>query len=352
MTVAQTSLVAWRVVWRTDGGKLSFLLVDLDGCQIARDRERLVVRDGSLTLDEYRPQELECVIAWGRVEITRAAMEMLLSRGVPLHLIGRNGRYQGCLAPMGDHMVARRRAQHALESDQSRLIGLARVSMRAELHNVATVMRRWGIHRVDEHLREAIYEVRELLPLLDDVTTLDEIRGLEGKVWALCYAVLKEMLPPELHFTGRRRRPAPDPVNAVLGLLGVITTSTAGSVLRTAGLDPALGLVHGGARGGPALAMDLADIYRPLLCLAPTVMLFTKNVLGPADFAGIGYSATLTRDGLRKALGVYAQTCRREVRRAGSSRPHTYLWHMRQDAERLARAMLNQESEWAPLRVK
>lgn len=292
------------------------------------------------------------MIAVGRVEMTRAAMEMLASRHVPVHLVNRYGRYQACIVPGERDSTSRRRAQYGLDADGQRCVALARTATASELQNLRVVVRRWRMHRDCEALVLGEQRVRELYSMLGDAVTIDEIRGIEGRAWRSCYGVLAEILPPNIGFSTRRRRPAPDPLNSLLGLFGTIAVNTASSALRSVGLDPGVGYMHGRARGGPALAADVCDIYRPILCLAPAVALFTKRVLRPCDFVGLGYSATLTRDGMRKALGAYARTCRREVTRPGQRRSHDYLWHLHEDAEMLARAITDPERDWQPLRVK
>ena len=98
--------------------------------------------------------------------------------------------------------------------------------------------------------------------------------------------------------------------------------------------------------------MDLADIYRPMLCVAPAAKLFTKRMLDVGDFSGLGYSAALTSGGGRKALRCYSEACRREVKRRDDRAPRDYLTQMRRDAGRLAHCMLHPEDEWQPLEVR
>ncbi len=331
---------------------MAFLLVDIDGCEIAREDERIVVREGARVLSEHLPHQLECVVAWGRVEITRPAIDMLITRHVPVHLIGSGSRYTACILPPDECSVKRRRAQFAAYDDEARRLSMAKAGTKAELANLRTVVRRWGLHRPQRTIRECAGQVGELADMLEDATTLDEVRGIEGMAWRHAYRVLGEILPSELQFDGRKRRPAPDPVNAVLGLFGVITANAASCALRSAGLDAGLGFLHGHSRGGPALALDLADVYRPMLALAPAVTLFTKRVIGPGDFEGVGRSAMLSRNGMRKAMRSYAKACRREVRRRGAASGCGYLSHMNKDAGSLAAAVLDEKREWRPLEVR
>jgi len=277
---------------------------------------------------------------------------MLLSREVPLHLIGSGGRYRGCLQPPLAASVPRRVAQYELMLAEHHRVRFARAATRVQLRNLSAVLANWSSRRDSDELREAVAEIRRLQQFVTDTTTLFELRGIEGSAWRESYGALARVLPPELGFSARLRRPPPDPANAVLGLLGVMTVNAAASLLRTAGLDPALGFDHGHARGGEALAMDLADIYRPQLCLATTAKLFTKRMLAEKHFEGLGYSATLTRSGMRIVMGAYAEACRREVCRRGDRTRHDYLYQLRADARGLAHCVLHPDATWEPLEVR
>lgn len=331
---------------------MAFLLVDIDGCKIAREGERLVVRRGSQALSEYRPCEIESVIAWGQVELTRPALDMLLSRRIPVHLVARSGRYRGCLLPPEPNRPALKREQYASFADDAQRARFARGSSAALVRNLRTVVRRWAVHREVEKLEAAVSSLDGVMGILSDATTAEELRGAEGIAWRSAYEALEAILPRELGFRGRLRRPAPDPVNAILGLYGVMTVNHADAILRSVGLDPAYGYLHGSSRGGPALAMDLADVYRPMLCLAPAVTLFTKRMLAVGDFTGLGYSANLTTEGVRTAIQAYASASRRQLVRRNTRKPRDYLQHMCIDADNLASSLGDGAQSWIPLTIR
>lgn len=331
---------------------MAFLLVDIDGCVIARDEERIVVRQGALVLSEHVPVELDAVIAWGRVELTRAAVDTLLSRKVPIHLVSAGGKYRGCILPPESASVPRRIAQYQVMGDSEHRLALSKIATRAQTRNLAAVVSNWRAHGGEPDLSEHTGRIRELTSFVQDATTQDELRGIEGCAWRSAFDALAQVLPEQVGFTTRLRRPPPDPANALLGLFGVMTVGVASTVLRTAGLDPSLGFGHGHSRGGEALAMDLADIYRPMLCLAPAARLFSKGELGPADFEGLGYSATLTKQGVRRALHAYSGACRRGVKRRNQAQAASYLNQMRTDAAGLAHVILHPEDPWDVLEVR
>jgi len=94
---------------------------------------------------------------------------------------------------------------------------------------------------------------------------LNELRGIEGAAAAGYFRSYAQFFPPALGFHTRRRRPPPDPVNALLSLGYTLATFEAGRAVAIAGLDPAVGALHGLSYGRDSLALDLVETLRPMV---------------------------------------------------------------------------------------
>jgi CRISPR-associated protein Cas1 len=95
------------------------------------------------------------------------------------------------------------------------------------------------------------------------------VGGTLGPVWA---------------FTHRRRRPPPDPVNALLSFGYTLLTRDAVAACELAGLDPAVGFLHELHRGRPSLALDLIEEFRPVIVDHLVIRLCTSGNVSPAGF--------------------------------------------------------------------
>jgi CRISPR/Cas system-associated endonuclease Cas1 len=102
-------------------------------------------------------------------------------------------------------------------------------------------------------------------------------------------------------------------------------------------LDPYKGVIHGDSRNAPALALDLEDVYRPLMVTSTVVTLFTKRVLDPNDFVFKGSKADITRDGVTKVVRLFGNNLRRQVKREGEGVAKSYLEHIYYDARSIAK---------------
>lgn len=82
--------------------------------------------------------------------------------------------------------------------------------------------------------------------------------------------------------TGRNRRPPRDPVNALLSLGYTLLGAEMLSAVQEAGLDPALGFLHGIVPGRESLVLDLIEPLRP--GVDALVLRLLEQVVTPAHF--------------------------------------------------------------------
>jgi CRISPR-associated protein Cas1 len=134
------------------------------------------------------------------------------------------------------------------------------------------------------------------------------LRGIEGAAAAAWYGAWTEFLTrddPVFVFDGRSRRPPKDGVNALLSYLYAVLAGSAAGAAAAAGLDPAVGFLHGERPGRPALALDLAEPFRVAVVDATVIAALNEGQFGEADVTPPGEDGVrLTDQGRRRALAV------------------------------------------------
>jgi CRISPR-associated protein Cas1 len=103
-----------------------------------------------------------------------------------------------------------------------------------------------------------------LLPETLTSRAFERFRGLEGTASRSYFALIGKYLGEQADFAGRFKRPAYDPMNAVLNYLyGMLYTGCHLALLKS-GLDPYLGVMHADRHGDrPTLVYDFIEPYRP-----------------------------------------------------------------------------------------
>lgn len=138
-------------------------------------------------------------------------------------------------------------------------------------------------------------------------TSRSQLLGIEGIAAQSYWGAYEALLPAEIGFGGRARRPPPDVVNATLGYAYAVLLGEAVTALGIAGLDPACGLLHVDDFKRPNLGLDLMEEMRPVIVDRVVLELFRNKTLtvnsGRDDSAHKG-GVLLTENGRRALLAA------------------------------------------------
>jgi CRISPR-associated endonuclease Cas1 len=172
----------------------------------------------------------------------------------------------------GHRNIALRMAQYRAAFDQRKCLAFARSLVAAKIRNTRVFLRR-NFKSGDEGERDAALEA--LARLADralHAAAEPELLGLEGEAAARYFRLFAALFAqaarefPDFAFDKRTRRPPADPVNAMLSLAYALLTRTWLTTLSAVGFDPYLGFYHHPRFGRPALALDMMEPFRPILC--------------------------------------------------------------------------------------
>ena len=318
------------------------LIVDEFGVHIGKHSERLqVMRIGEGTPSERMVQQapllhLETVVVAGRgVSVSADAIEACTERGIPIFFLDGLGRPYAALYSAGlTGTVLTRRAQlAALASDLDgeaygrRGVRVALAFAGGKIRNQANLLRYMAKYRKQANpdlYCELDRYAGEVLAHLDDLEKLagarrvDDIRfqllGVEGRAAQRYWRAIKQVLPEDCGWPGRKGRGARDPVNSALNYGYGILYSQVERALVLAGLDPYGGFIHVDRPGKPSLVLDLIEEFRQAVVDRTIFGLVNKRVKLEQDERGMLAQET-RRTLATKVLGRLEGAARYEKRR-------------------------------------
>lgn len=219
--------------------------------------------------------------------------------------------------------------------------------VRARLRNLAALAVRFSW----DDASAVAAELRSLARETENKSTLDAVRGLEGRGAALAFGALKRSLPPAWGFTGRARRPPPDPVNAMLSLGYTLLHNHCATALVEAGLHPRLGLFHQPRGAHFALASDLMEELRHLV-ESMVWTLVRRRQLTPADFqpSADGYYPALLRPEARRTfLHAFERRLVTEITPEGAEEALSYRAFLARQARQIRDLVKGSRPLYSPL---
>lgn len=171
-----------------------------------------------------------------------------------------------------------------------------------KIRNSRTKLRRHG----GPPAARAVAQLAELARSAERETQLESLLGLEGTAARVYFEQFGDLLasPSSLgaiRFEERNRRPPRDPVNALLSVLYALLIKDATVALLAAGLDPYVGFYHRPRFGRPALALDLAEKFRPFVADSTVLTVVNNGEVRRGDFVERAGAVALTQRGRKQS---------------------------------------------------
>uniref|UniRef100_A0A7C5VW43 CRISPR-associated endonuclease Cas1 n=1 Tax=Thermomicrobium roseum TaxID=500 RepID=A0A7C5VW43_THERO len=306
------------------------------GAVLRRAGELLLVeRDGKI-LARVPLLRLQLILLFGTIHVTTPTLATLLERGIDLVLLSADGEYRGRLVGPDSGSAELRIRQLEASRDEAFAHELARRFVRGKLRNQGILLMRYADRHPD--VLRAIEAIRHALLRAERADGHGGLLAAEGYGSGAYFSAFATLLPADFPFSGRQRRPPPDPVNALLSLGYTLLTQRAVSAVRAVGLDPQIGFLHLLRPGRPSLALDLVEEFRPIVD-AFVLYMIERGLLSRDSFTSCNpdRGVRLTPDGLRSFLASWEQWWDRPVLVAGTQRPaRDFLF---EQARRLARVL-------------
>jgi len=321
---------------------MSVLYVVEHGAKVYRRGEQIAVEKDGEDLAEIELSRLSSVVALNTVQFTTQALCALLEAGIELAFITSRGDLLGQLTPPLARNLALRKAQFHRETDPEFVLKQSKAIVAAKAENQRQVLVRHSLDKPGRQTRvqAAAEGIERAAKRIETVTSVDSLLGIEGECAALYWGAFADLLLADgVPFPGRRKRPPPDPVNAVLSLGYTLLTNLLTATLDAYGFDPWLGFLHSETYGHPSLALDLVEPFRAPVVDRMTLRVFNLRILTPGNFRPYeGGGIRLDDDGLRSFFREWERTLARlSIREA-----------IKTQMEQLARVYRGQEDEVKP----
>ncbi len=255
------------------------------GSYLRREGESLKIMMGGRLIDQIPAKGLKRLTLIGYVSLSGGVLDFLIANRVETVFITPTGRFRARLALDEHAHVALRKAQYLRLSDPAFALKTAKGIVNGKTGNMMRFLLLRARQYGDEQIRLSAAKLKALAFLLNSVTDMDALRGMEGAAARIYFSVFDRLIKnDQFSFKGRNRRPPLDPVNAMLSFIYTMLTNEVLSAVKSSGLDPYLGALHEISYGRPSLACDLVEEYRSFLGDRLVLGLINRKLISPDDF--------------------------------------------------------------------
>ena len=287
-------------------------------------------------------EDVDALWVFGELDLNARVLVFLARHKVPVHFFNYYGFYAGTFYPReylhAGYLVVRQVRHY---SNRRLRLQIAREFIGAALHNILRNLRYYAGRGVE--LQGPTEAVQAEVLRLDGVKTVDELMGCEGRARAAYYRGFQGILRNGEEFTKRTRRPPDNQVNALISFTNGLVYSAALTQLYRTQLDPTVSFLHEPGARRFSLALDLAEVFKPILADRMIFKLLNNRQLSERDFAQDLNCCYLKESGRKVVLREWDSRLQTTIEHRRLRRKVSYERLMRLECYKLVKHLTNVE---------
>lgn len=255
--------------------------VDIDALYEKKEEqagELLAENERVFSPKSYLPvQQVESLYCFGETAFSSPALRLLGREGIPVHFFDFYGKFYGSFYSRETEASAPVILQQAVHYTTPALrLKLVSAIVQASLRAMNRLLQEYDTNELP--LTAQRVRIEEMQQEVQTATGIKRIGGAEGFARRCYYEGLRKILHP-IPFASRIVRPPDSPVNALLSYGYALLYAQLCSELFRSGLSPVISYVHEPRERRFSLALDLADIFKPLVIDRLVLRLLKKGIL-------------------------------------------------------------------------
>ncbi len=266
--------------------------------------------------------------------ITSKAIALLAKEGVCIHFFNRYGYYIGSFYPRESLVsgeVVLRQAEHYLDTDKR--LFLAKAFVEGSVQNMARVLKK---------AEQDDSEVISALQSLGNAESVTELMGVEAAARNAYYSKFDEILK-NFEFGKRSRMPPENEVNAMISFGNSLLYSAVVSEIYHTQLNPAISYLHEPSERRFSLALDIAELFKPVIVDRLIFYLVNNGIVGESDFDSRFGGILLSEEGKRKFVKHFNERLEKTVKHRKLNRKVSYQRLIRLECYKLVKHLTGVE---------
>ncbi len=309
--------------------------------------------------DEYEPKKLprkplpiediEAIYCFSELRFNTKFLNFLAKNQITLHLFNYYGYYSGSFYPrepfVSGKLLVRQVASY---SNNNLRVLIAQKFVEGSANNIRKNLLYYNARNKD--MSPFIPRIDKLLKQIKETTDVQELMGIEGNIRSTYYTTWNLIIDEPINFSKREKRPPTNEINALISFGNSLVYTTVLSEIYKTQLNPLISFLHEPGERRFSLALDLAEIFKPLLSDRIIFSLLNKKQIKAKHFDKKINHCLLTEEGRKIYLREYDEKLKTTIKHRTLKRSVSYRHLIRLECYKLIKHIIG-EKEYKPFKI-
>ncbi|MCX9014161.1 MAG: type I-B CRISPR-associated endonuclease Cas1b [Candidatus Methanoperedens sp.] len=286
------------------------------------------------------------IYAYGKLSFSSGVVSYLAKNGIPIHFFNYYGFYEGSMYPRetlisGDLVI--QQASHYL--DAAKRMWLAGKFIEGACGNILKNLGYYSRSRdgIQETMDAYIGSIKSEIVRLPEADSIPRMMSVEGRIRNIYYSALDEIFPEDYRIVTRTRRPPGNKMNTLISFGNSLMYTTVLSEIYNTQLNPTISYLHEPFERRFSLALDVSEIFKPIIIDRIILKLVNKNMLDDNCFRGEIGDMLLSEKGKKIFLQEYNDKLGTTIKHKGLNNNVSYKRLIRLELYKLSKHVLGDE---------